>query len=74
MRIPKNGIGPEHNMATENIALGAENKLVESRLAIVKTKLKTINNAIAGPAIAVTTNGAKLEIAPKVASHPKANQ
>jgi len=74
IRTLKKGIGPVHNMATENIALGAENKLVESRLAIVKTKLKTMNNAIAGPAIAVTTNGDNLKIEPKVASHANANQ
>ena len=61
-------------MATENIALGAASTLAESRLAMVKTKLKTTNNAMAGPAIAVTTNGAKLERDSKVASHAKANQ
>ena len=61
-------------MATENIALGAENKLREIVLAMVNTKHKITNNTIAGAAIAVTTNGVNCEIEPNVASHAKANQ
>ncbi len=73
-RILRKGICPAHNMATENMALGAENKLREIALAMVNTKHKITKNTIAGAAIAVTTNGAKFEIEPKVASHAKANQ
>ena len=73
-RILKKDICPAHNMATENIAAGAENKLREILLAMVNTKDKTTKKAIAGAAIAVITNGVNCEIEPKVASHAKANQ